>query len=1692
MSGTPPGPSRPAPRSREGELLKKEKGPLGARWTRKLVVVDGQRGTVRYHKPTDDKTSVPRKIFHLKSMTLGSDVGGPKKAPHAFELRDAKGYSLVLACERGAAEKEAWRSLLAPLCSNGAAVNAQRGSDDWVEDEAWPAQPTFDQAKSYDTFEATFLPNQPLGIQLRLEPENEGRRPIAVLAVKDTCPCKDAIRSGDELVGVLNEPPLLPQTTDAFKACTTELARKPRPLVLVFRREAVLEPSEEASPSPRSRAATFDDAPPIDDEPVRLNATFDAPPSNVTLALAQVERERPSVRIESVGDARRQGLQVLDDLVALDADDLTLITPEAALERVTARLGRGPFPCRVGILRRLSVFSLEFPDDQRPLGVVLRLVTPPDGPSRVIVEAARDDGPAASLEPRNDELVAVAGAPVPRDCGPVDFDALLGELKGASRPLSLTFVRSEQTTHNARAARVYGQAIIGQEPGSAKSERAFEEQRAAQLFGDDRGWEGVDFDPQSDADQSSEGTPVGVDDAPNVVEPSDDAAAVSDGSEPDVEAPSPPFDEWGPASPPSKLAAFMATTPNPASPPPRRPQPTPPPPDGSPGDVGRQVIEQVASFGDAPSAALELEAVRAELETSARALARAREERSAAVRELEEVAEDARFQREKVGKLESERSSLESERKESLEFGKENQTLKEDVDGLRKELASKQAKNQELEASTRARDASLEALRKKLQTAELLNQQKQQAAVDRRASLVNAEDNVVEKRSKRIEEVCEEEYVNGDCSGEELAVLLEGCVTPAPSKTELVAAFVKVVPEALQQPFWCDADEAGSCLSRAPGDWVEVLEVIVDAVALNNFEASLPLLFGALMSQALEPRKLLSTWRRRAAATSTQIGHEKRSICAEALRRTDAWFDGDGEEDAVLEPVFEFEEESVETIEDDKEPVTSRERSVAQDLRRALDANASLDNRGAALAKKIALIKPRPRGSKVLEALLEACPAPLIFGGTGNDAQWLNATWAQPARCGAALEALSEFDPTEQARMCRALERYCSKMRRSDALSSTLRCLVDYDVLEDQGVNLWRDTWGDDALLDAPAVQPGAQMLDPAQAALFLERGAASQVAVAAEPSFLPSPRAVLLERSDDEEDEPGSPVDRAIADARRDISERVTKRLAIPAASPSPQLEEALESSRRASQAAAEALDAANSSRAESRTIKAQLARAASSEHLEQLQQETLAKTSLASTEATQAKQQADEASKRAQRAEAAAATARDEAQEARRALANAVAESDKRQHAIQVSYEEREDAARARHAAADEKLEQKLAALHALEERLLRAARDEAKSVAEEVSQVQAARVARDAASDIGERTASIVEAQQREASLKLQEETTAASARVDAKFAELDERIVEATTPRPFPQRTPVARPSSSEGSETCVNLGESLESLQLPTITTTPSKCQEVRGLPARAQAKLRERFLRLLRQPSGPLLDDDGCLVRVRVEHGYEGSKGKCRVEITNVSQDRLEDLKIDAFADDEPTLVVSTRLEEDIQSLEPGASVTCRVSCVCRAPFVVPPELAVRFACRGARYAYALRLPVAVTCFAQPDGYNARDVGAFRRRWDECGGFDGAEKQVVVAARGAVDADALDDVRQRIVCDALRGALVRGADPTPATATAATLINTTDDGAVDVLVRLEANAAARAFRVTVRSPSPAAAAAFKNVLQALLTSYFVV
>ena len=58
----------------EAELFKREKGPLGSKWARKLVVVDGAKRTIRYHKPNEDKRKTPRKIFRLANMSLAGPL----------------------------------------------------------------------------------------------------------------------------------------------------------------------------------------------------------------------------------------------------------------------------------------------------------------------------------------------------------------------------------------------------------------------------------------------------------------------------------------------------------------------------------------------------------------------------------------------------------------------------------------------------------------------------------------------------------------------------------------------------------------------------------------------------------------------------------------------------------------------------------------------------------------------------------------------------------------------------------------------------------------------------------------------------------------------------------------------------------------------------------------------------------------------------------------------------------------------------------------------------------------------------------------------------------------------------------------------------------------------------------------------------------------------------------------------------------------------------------------------------------------------------------------------------------------------------------------------------------------------------------------------------------------------------------
>ena len=77
-----------AQRGLEGALWKKEKGKaFGAKWARKLVVVDGTRGTVQYHRPNDAKDGGSAEWMRARGDAVGWNAMFEKRRVQRCKFR---------------------------------------------------------------------------------------------------------------------------------------------------------------------------------------------------------------------------------------------------------------------------------------------------------------------------------------------------------------------------------------------------------------------------------------------------------------------------------------------------------------------------------------------------------------------------------------------------------------------------------------------------------------------------------------------------------------------------------------------------------------------------------------------------------------------------------------------------------------------------------------------------------------------------------------------------------------------------------------------------------------------------------------------------------------------------------------------------------------------------------------------------------------------------------------------------------------------------------------------------------------------------------------------------------------------------------------------------------------------------------------------------------------------------------------------------------------------------------------------------------------------------------------------------------------------------------------------------------------------------------------------------------------------
>lgn len=255
-----------------------------------------------------------------------------------------------------------------------------------------------------------------------------------------------------------------------------------------------------------------------------------------------------------------------------------------------------------------------------------------------------------------------------------------------------------------------------------------------------------------------------------------------------------------------------------------------------------------------------------------------------------------------------------------------------------------------------------------------------------------------------------------------------------------------------------------------------------------------------------------------------------------------------------------------------------------------------------------------------------------------------------------------------------------------------------------------------------------------------------------------------------------------------------------------------------------------------------------------------------------------------------------------------------------------------------------------------------------------------------------------------------------------------------------------------------------------------------GLSADQVGELRGYFNHLVTSPQGILFQNN--LVELRVQHEYRGSQGRLALHIVNCGTQEITNIQVDI--PEVPHLKIQTQPPSVRAAI--SEQTTMQVAVECMQPFADAPEVHVAFTVGGQNYLYPLRLPIVATSFFEPA---ILDNTNFMQRW---GALAGPEREVqeVFQAGKPITAEYMTELRQVLV-QALRIGEGQGLDATPFTFTGAATFRTGTLGpdgvtkvSVGCMMRLEANAAANAFRITARAVHGRVAEGLRNVIKAQL------
>lgn len=236
----------------------------------------------------------------------------------------------------------------------------------------------------------------------------------------------------------------------------------------------------------------------------------------------------------------------------------------------------------------------------------------------------------------------------------------------------------------------------------------------------------------------------------------------------------------------------------------------------------------------------------------------------------------------------------------------------------------------------------------------------------------------------------------------------------------------------------------------------------------------------------------------------------------------------------------------------------------------------------------------------------------------------------------------------------------------------------------------------------------------------------------------------------------------------------------------------------------------------------------------------------------------------------------------------------------------------------------------------------------------------------------------------------------------------------------------------------------------------TKDQSMKISDEQVYADAAKKFTDLLVLDSGVAIEDDK--LQIKIDSDYHMSKGRLNLEYANKTARPLNQIRTQFTEIPE----LSLQFSQCAPLIAPNTLITQYLQLECVAPFEGTVELNLLFEYERQPYRFNIKLPIVAHKFIQP--LKVADTQSFFAKWHEIPKGAPLENQEIVRSPIQVDVERC----KRIVANGFNLEVMSHIDTNPQNFVAAGTFHS-QKGKHVVMVRLESNPQAQAYRLTVRS-----------------------